>query len=97
MPQGRHIYAKEYEMKKATMCANSHSHNVLPHWKCVLRCCSQCTSIDITDHEIDDKHPKPSPSIIFHIFHTIERCKTHDRLPLSNKKSCQEFQQDTAS
>ena len=84
-------------MAKAKMCANSHSHHVLPHWKCVLRCCAQCPSINIPDQETDDKHPNPSPSIRFHIYHLIARCKKHGRLPLSNKKSCQECQQDTAS
>ena len=61
MPHGRHIYAKAYDMAKATMCANSQSDHALPHWKCVLRCCAQCPSINIPDQEIDDKHPNPSP------------------------------------
>ena len=31
MPHGRHIYAKAFDMAKATMCANSHSDHALPH------------------------------------------------------------------
>ena len=90
MPHRRHIYAKSYEMAKATMCANSQSDHALPHWKCVLICCSQCTSINITDQETDDRHPNPSPSISFHIYHLIVRFTKHGRLQLSDKKSCQE-------
>ena len=62
MPHGRHIYAKAYEMAKATMCAYSQSDNELPHRKCVLQCCDQCPSINITDQETYDKHPNPIPS-----------------------------------
>ena len=39
MPHGRRIFAKEYDMAKATMCAYSQSDHALPHCKCVLRCC----------------------------------------------------------
>ena len=97
MPHGRHIYAKEYDMENSTMCDNSQSDHALPHWKCVLQCCAQYPSINITDQESDDKHPNPSPSILFHIYHLIARCTKHVRLRLSDKKSCQECQQDTAS
>ena len=31
MPHGRHIYAKSYDMEKATMCATSKSDHVSPH------------------------------------------------------------------
>ena len=88
MPCGRHIHAKEYDTEKATICANSESDHVLPHWKCVLRCCAQFPSINIPDQETDDKHPNPSPSIRFHIYHLISRCSKHGRIPLIDKKSC---------
>ena len=61
MPHGHHIYAKAYDMTKETICVNSQSDNALSHWKCVLRYCAQCTSINITDQETDDKHPNPNP------------------------------------
>ena len=85
MPHGRHIYAKEYDMGKATMCANSHSDHAFPHWKCVLRCCVQCPSINIPDQETDDKYPNPSPLIRFHIYHLIARCTKHGMIPLIDK------------
>ena len=97
MPYGRNFYTKAYDMAKATMCANSQSDHVLPHWKYVLICCAQCPSINITDQETDDKYPKISPSISFHIYHLIARCTKHVRLTLTDKKSCHKCQQDTAS
>ena len=97
MPHGRHIYAKSYEMEKATMCAYSQSDHALPHWKFLLRCCAQFPSINIPEQETYDKHPNPSPSIRFHICHIIELCTKHDRLPLTDKKSFCKCQQDTAS
>ena len=97
MPHVRHIYAKAYYMAKATMCAYSQSDHALPHWKFVLRCCAQFPSINIPDQETDDKHPNPSPSIIFQIYHMIAHCTTHGRLPLNYNKNCCKCQQDTAS
>ena len=97
MPHGRHIYAKAYDMAKSTMCANSQSDHELPHWKCVLRCCAQCPSINITDQEIDDNHTNPSPSIRFHVYHLIARSTKHGRFPLIENKICRECQYDTAS
>ena len=43
MPHGRHIYAKASDMETATMCTYPHSDHTLPHWKCVLRFCADCT------------------------------------------------------
>ena len=81
MPHGRHIYAKAYDMSKATMCANSQSNRALPHWKCVLRCCAQCPIINNPYQETDDKHPNPIPSKTNHIYHLISCCTKHGRLP----------------
>ena len=97
MPHGRQIYAKAYDMAKATMCDNSQSDNSLPHCKCLLICCAQCPGIHIPNQETYDKHPNPSPSIRFHIYHLIASCTKHGRLPLTNKRSCCEVQQDTVS
>ena len=46
---GRHIYPKEYDMARATMCAYLHSDNVLPHWKCALRCSAKCPNISLPE------------------------------------------------
>ena len=42
MPHGCHVFAKAYDMEKASMCAYSQSDHTLPYWKCVLRCCAKC-------------------------------------------------------
>ena len=88
---------KTYDTEKEKMCAYSQSDHAVPHWKCVLRCCAQYPRIYITDQETNDKHPNPSPSTHFHIYHLISRCTKHGRLPLSDKKSFRDCQQDTAS
>ena len=92
MPHGRHIYAKAYDMEKATMCAYSQSDHALPHWKCVLQCCAQYPSINIPNHETDYKNPNPSPSIRFHIYNMIARCIKHGRILLTYKKRCRKCQ-----
>ena len=51
MPHGRHIFSKAYDMANSTMCTYPHSDNVLLHWKCVLRCCADCTCINIPYQE----------------------------------------------
>ena len=87
IPHGRHIYAKAYDMAKATMCAYSQSYHALPHWKCLLQCCAKCPSITLPDQETDDQYPDTSPSIQFHIYHLIVPCTKHGRLPLTDKKA----------
>ena len=41
MPHGRHIYAKEYDIPQATMCAYTQYDHAPPHWKFLLRCCTE--------------------------------------------------------
>ena len=83
-------------MARAKMCAYSQSDLTLPQWKCVLRCCAKCPSINLPDQETDDQYPDTSPSIRFHIYHMITRCTKHGRIPLTDKKSCLKCQQYTA-
>ena len=56
MPHGRNIYAKSSDMAKAKMCTYPQSDNALPHWKCVLWCCSDCSCINLPNQESDKKH-----------------------------------------
>ena len=80
---GRHIYAKAYDMAKATICAYPQSDHALPHWKGVMWCCAKCSSVNLPDQETDDKYSDTSPSIKFHIYHLISYFSTHGRLPLN--------------
>ena len=97
MPHGRHIYSKESDMKKATICAYPQPDHALPHWKYVMRCCAKFPIINLPDQETDDKYSNTSPSIHFHIYHLILRCSTHGSLPLNDKKDCCKCKQDSAS
>ena len=65
MPHGRHIYAKSYDMAKATMCTYTQSDHALSHWKCVLRCCYKCTCINLPYQEIDKNMKKQHPQLGF--------------------------------
>ena len=85
MPHGRHIYATALDMENATMCTYPQSEHSLPHWKCVLRCCTECPCINIPDQEISKKHDENTPTIRFHIYHIIGRCAIHGRLSLKDK------------
>ena len=78
------------------MCAYSQSDHFLSHWKCVLRCCAKCPSINLPDQETDDQHPNTSPSIRFHIYHLIVRYTKYSRITLIDKKVFCNCQQDTA-
>ena len=71
MPHGNHINAKAYYMAKPTMCAYPQSDHALPHWKCVIRCCAKCPSVNILDQETDDQYFDSSTSIRFHLYHII--------------------------
>ena len=79
------------------MCAYPHSYHALPHWKFVMQCCAKCPSVNISDQESDNQYSNTNPSILFHVYHLIARCKTHGRLPLNEKKMCQKFKQDSVS
>ena len=65
MPHGRHIYAKAYNMEKATMCTYPQSDHALPHRKCVMRCYSKCPCINLTHQETDKNMKKQHPQLGF--------------------------------
>ena len=95
IPHDIHIYSKKSDMEKAKMCAYLQSDHALPHWKCVLRCCAKCPSINIPDQETDYQYPDTSTSICFNIYHLISCCTKHGRLPLTDKIFFRKCQQDT--
>ena len=97
MPHGYHIYAKAYDMENATMYVYPQSDHSLPHWKYFMQRSAKFTRVNILDQETDDQYSNKSPSISFHIYHLITRCKTHGRLLLNDKKICLKCKQDTAS
>ena len=79
------------------MCAYTQLDNALSHWKCVLRCCAKCPSVNLPDQETDYQYSDTTPSIKFHIYHLISHCKAHGRIMLNEKKMCCKCEQDYAS
>ena len=37
------------------MCAYLQPDHALPHWKCVMQCCSKFIGVNLPDQETDDK------------------------------------------
>ena len=97
MPHAHHIYATPSDMAMDTVCAYPPYHNAFPHWKCVLRCCSNCPCIDLSGQESDRHHSKITPSINFHIYHLIARCTVHGGLPLHERNIFSFYLQDPAT
>ena len=97
MPHGRNIYATEYDISMATICAYPPSQHALTHWKCVLHCCANFPYIDIPDQESDRHHSKTSTSIRFNIYPLIAHCTVHGRQPIDEKKICRLYFQDPAT
>ena len=97
MPHRRTIYSKSTDMEQATMCAYPKYDNELPNWKCVLKCCADCTCINIPEQEIDNQNSDTTPSISFHIYHIIAHCTAHGRIPLKDRKICYMCRQRSSS
>ena len=97
MPDGHHIYAKAYDMEKATMCAYPQSDHALTHWIYELRCCAKFTCVIHLDQERYHQYSSTSLSITFHIYYLISRFTTHERIPLNNKKIFRVCKQDSTS
>ena len=95
MPHGHHIYAKSSDMANDTMCTYPRSDHVLPHCKCVLRCCSDFPCINIPDQETTKKHEETTPSIRFQVYHIIGSCTAHGKIPLKDKKICYMCEQES--
>ena len=85
MSHGRHIYEKASYMKNSTIHSYPQSDYALPHWKCVLQCCTKFPYAIITDQETDYKYSNTSPSIQFHVYNLILECTTHGRILLNDK------------
>ena len=61
----------------ATICSYPLSQNKFTHWKCALRCWANFPRIDLPIQEVDRHNSNASPTICFHVYHLIPRCKVH--------------------
>ena len=97
MPHGCRIYSKAYDMEKDKMCAYTKSDNALPNWKSIILCCAKYLCINIHDQETDHCYSDTTPSIRFHIYHTIARFTDHGIISLKYNKTCRMFKQKYSS
>ena len=97
MPHGCHIYSKESDTAKATMCTYPQYDHALPYWKCVLRWCAKCPCINLPDQETDNQYSDTTPYIRFHIYHSIGRCTAHGIITLKYINICYMCKQESSS
>ena len=79
------------------MCAYTQYDHVMPHWKCVLRCCADCPCINLPDQETKNQNSDTTPSIRFQIYHNIGHCTAHSRTTLKDKKIYYMCKQESSS
>ena len=72
MPHGRHIYAKEYDMAKDTMCTYPQYDHALPHWKFVLRCSAEFPYSNHPDQETNKNKKKQHPQLDFTFITSVD-------------------------
>ena len=72
MPHGHHIYANASDMSKAKFCTHPQSDHAIPHWKCVLRCCSECPYINLPDQENNTNMKKQHPRLGFILITSLQ-------------------------
>ena len=72
MPHGRQIYSKAFDIGNATMCTYHHSDHALPHWKFVLRFCSECPYINLPVQETNKNIKKQHPQLGFTFITSLE-------------------------
>ena len=89
MPNGNNMSKTAYNIEMATMCVYTSSKYALPHFKCVLRCCAQCSWIGIPSPESDHHNSNFIPIICFCVYQHIEHCTVYDRRPFNEKKQFQ--------
>ena len=97
MPHGRHISVKESDMAQATTCVYPQYYHALPHWECVLRCCSDCPCINLNEQETENQYSETTPSIRFHVYFIISRCSAHGIIPFKDNTICYMCKQESTS
>ena len=97
MLHGSHVYAKAYDMAKATMCAYPKSDHSLTRCKCVFQCCYNCPCINIPYQETYNHYSDKTPSIRFHIYHIIAHFTAHGRIPLKDNTFFRMCKQESSS
>ena len=81
-----HPHAKDSAFTR--MCDFPEKYIKLPKCSCVLNCCSQCTSIFVSDSEMNDDDYKNIPFIRFHHYKNISSCFLRKQLFPEHGKTC---------
>ena len=81
IPHWLNINATTSDMDMPKMCAYPPSQHALLHCKFVLCCCYNSPRIDFPNQESDRHHSNLSPSICFHIYHSMISFIVHGKHP----------------
>ena len=95
-PAGLPLHAKSSHAAFSTMCSFPVESIHIPHFDCVLKCCTKCPNLQIPAEECstDDQ----IPYIKYHIYKNVYRCTLCGQLPFEdgNKRMlCGEATNDT--
>ena len=88
MPHGRHIYSKSSDISHVKMCTYPQSDHALPQWKFVLRCCFECTYINLPCQETYKNMKKQHPQLGFTFITSLNVILPNGRIPFKDKTIC---------
>ena len=81
IPYGHHIYITASDMDIDTMCDFPPYKHALPHWKCVICCCSNFPNIFTPVQEWHNTTHTMCPTIHFHVYIVVPHFIVHVRHP----------------
>ena len=91
-PNGMELHKKASHAAFSTMCSFPDSNIDLPHWNCVLKCCSQCPKLIIPDEELNDD--ATMPFIKFNVYMDVSKYSLHGQLPVCDGIKCSKFHEE---
>ena len=73
-----HTCAKDSEFSSMSDCTNKYIK--FPNWSCVLKCCSECPGVFVTDSEMSSNKDVEILFICLHYYENISYCYLHKEL-----------------
>ena len=73
-----HIHKTKTETYMLIMFPFPYDLHALPHWKCVLRCFSQCPSTIIPGQKSKKDKINTCSTVSFHVYRNLSRCTFHE-------------------
>ena len=68
------------------MCSYPVENINIPHFRCVLKCCNNCSTLSIPEEEVS--MVRQLPRIKFHVYKDIYRCSVCGQLPFKDGYKC---------